>query len=184
MRGTDLAELIASQVRLGSPDEDRVSINGPFLFLGAQEADHLGMVLHELTTNARKYGALVGDGRTPRGELGSAEQWRPQACCCNGRKATGRKCARPTSRGFGMTLIEQTVRVHGGEASMHFAEDGLKCRIDWPLAEAPQETVSTATMQFGELVHPADAGVSPRCAASASSSSKTNRWSRWTCSRC
>ena len=33
---------------------------------------------------------------------------------------------------------------------MHFAEDGLKCRIDWPLAEAPQETVSTATMQFGD----------------------------------
>ena len=32
MRGTGLSELIASQVRLGSPDEDRVSINGPFLF--------------------------------------------------------------------------------------------------------------------------------------------------------
>ena len=78
MRGTDLSELIASQVRLGSPDEDRVSINGPFLFLGAQEANHLGMVLHELTTNARKYGALSVDGRTPRGKLGSPNQWRPQ----------------------------------------------------------------------------------------------------------
>ena len=78
MRGTDLSELIASQVRLGSPDEDRVSINGPFLFLGPQEANHLGMVLHELTTNARKYGALSADGRTPRGELGSPNQWRPQ----------------------------------------------------------------------------------------------------------
>ena len=33
---------------------------------------------------------------------------------------------------------------------MHFAEDGLKCQIDWPLAETPQETVSTATMQFGD----------------------------------
>jgi CheY-like chemotaxis protein len=49
-----------------------------------------------------------------------------------------------------MTLIEQTVRVCGGEASMHFAEDGLKCRIDWPLAETPQEAVSTATQRFGD----------------------------------
>jgi PAS domain S-box-containing protein len=149
MRGTDLSELIASQVRLGSPDEDRVSINGPFLFLGPQEANHLGMVLHELTTNARKYGALSVTG----GRL--AVSW--EVLTNGGRRlllqwseSNGPKVRAPDSRGFGMTLIEQTVRVHGGEASIHFAEDGLKCRIDWPLAEAPQETVSTATMRFGD----------------------------------
>ncbi len=149
MRGTELSELIASQVRLGSPDEDRVSINGPFLFLGPQEANHLGMVLHELTTNARKYGALsVTAGRL-------AVSWEVRTN--GGRRlllqwteSNGPRVRAPDSRGFGMTLIEQTVRVHGGEASMHFAEDGLKCRIDWPLADAPQETVSTATMQFGD----------------------------------
>ena len=149
MRGTDLSELIASQVRLGSPDEDRVSVNGPFLFLGPQEANHLGMVLHELTTNARKYGALSAMGgrlavswevRT-NGGRGLLMQWM---------ESKGPKVRAPDARGFGMTLIEQTVRVHGGEVSMHFAEDGLKCRIDWPLAETPQETVSTATMQFGD----------------------------------
>ena len=149
MRGTELCELIASQVRLGSPDEDRVSVNGPFLFLGPQEANHLGMVLHELTTNARKYGALsVAGGRL-------AVSWEVRTN--GGRRlllqwseSNGPRVRAPDSRGFGMTLIEQTVRVHGGEASMHFAEDGLKCRIDWPLADAPQETISTATMQFGD----------------------------------
>jgi len=149
MRGTELAELIANQVRLGSPDEDRVSINGPFLFLGAQEAGHLGMVLHELTTNARKYGALSATG----GRL--AVSWEVRT---NGSRrlllqwteSNGPKVRAPDARGFGMTLIEQTVRVHGGEASMHFAEDGLKCRIDWPLAETPQQAVSTATMRFGD----------------------------------
>lgn len=149
MRGTEIAELIAAQVRLNSPDEDRVSVNGPFLFLGAQEAGHLGMVLHELTTNARKYGALSATN----GRL--AVSWEVRSN--GGRRlllqwteSNGPKVRAPDSRGFGMTLIEQTVRVHGGEASMHFAEDGLKCRIDWPLAEAPQEAVSTATMRFGE----------------------------------
>jgi PAS domain S-box-containing protein len=149
MRGTELSELIASQIRLGSPDEDRVSINGPFLFLGPQEANHLGMVLHELTTNARKYGALsVTAGRL-------AVSWEVRTN--GGRRllmqwveSNGPRVRAPDARGFGMTLIEQTVRVHGGEASMHFAEGGLKCRIDWPLADAPQETVSTATMQFGD----------------------------------
>ena len=149
MRGTELTELIASQVRLGSPDEDRVSINGPFLFLGAQEAGHLGMVLHELTTNARKYGALS----TATGRV--AVSWHLQTSA--GRKlllqwteSGGPRVRAPQTRGFGMTLIEQTVRVSGGEVSMHFAEDGLKCWIDWPLSETPQETVSTATARFGD----------------------------------
>ena len=149
MRGTDLSELIASQVRLGSPDEDRVSINGPFLFLGPQEANHLGMVLHELTTNARKYGALSATG----GRLAVSWEVRTNGgrrLLMQWTESNGPRVRAPDSRGFGMTLIEQTVRVHGGEVSMHFAEDGLKCRIDWPLADAPQETVSTATMQFGD----------------------------------
>ncbi len=113
MRGTELAELVGSQVRLGSNDEDRVSANGPFLFLGAQEAGHLGMVLHELATNARKYGALsVASGRL-------AVTWEVRS---NGSRkllltwteSGGPKVRAPEARGFGMTLIEQTVRVHGG----------------------------------------------------------------------
>jgi two-component sensor histidine kinase/CheY-like chemotaxis protein len=149
MRGTELAELIASQARLGSPDEDRVSINGPFLFLSAQEAGHLGMVLHELTTNARKYGALS----VPTGRLDVTWEVRSNGgrrLFLNWAESKGPKVRAPDARGFGMTLIEQTVRVHGGEASMHFAEDGLKCRIDWPLAEVPQEALSTATMRFSD----------------------------------
>ncbi len=149
MRGTELSELIASQVRLGSPEEDRVLINGPFLFLGPQEANHLGMVLHELTTNARKYGALSATS----GRLAVSWEVRTNGgrrLLLQWAESNGPRVRAPESRGFGMTLIEQTVHVHGGEASMHFAEDGLKCRIDWPLADAPHETVSTATMQFGD----------------------------------
>jgi PAS domain S-box-containing protein len=149
MRGTDLSELIASQIRLGSPDEDRVSINGPFLFLGPQEANHLGMVLHELTTNARKYGALSVTG----GRLAVSWEVRTNGgrrLLMQWTESKGPRVRAPDTRGFGMTLIEQTVRVVGGEVSMHFAEDGLKCRIDWPLAETPHETVATATMQFGD----------------------------------
>jgi PAS domain S-box-containing protein len=149
MRGTELTELIASQVRLGAPDEDRVSINGPFLFLGAQEAGHLSMVLHELATNARKYGAL--SSASGRVVVSWEVQTNPsRRLLLQWTESGGPRVRAPESRGFGMTLIEQTVRVHSGEATMHFADGGLKCRIDWPLAEAPQVPVSTATLRFGD----------------------------------
>jgi CheY-like chemotaxis protein len=149
MRGGDLGELVSAHARLGSTDDDRVAINGPSLFLGAQEASHLGMVLHELATNARKYGALS----TTAGRL--AVTWEVQSTGSRKLKLQwkergGPKVRAPDSRGFGMTLIEQTVRVHGGEASMHFAEDGLTCLIDWPIVEEAQESVSPATLRFGE----------------------------------
>ena len=162
MRGGELAELVAAQVRLGSTDEDRVTINGPFLFLGAQEASHLGMVLHELATNARKYGALSSTS----GRL--AVTWEVQTAgsrklLLQWKESGGPKVRAPETRGFGMTLIEQTVRVHGGEASMHFAEDGLTCRIDWPILEEAQEGVSSATLRFGEAsIVPAPASPSLR----------------------
>lgn len=162
MRGTELSDLVAAQVRLGSNDEDRVSASGPYLFLGAQESGHLGMVLHELATNARKYGALSVSG----GRLAVTWEVRSKArrhLVLSWTESGGPKVRAPESRGFGMTLIEQTVRVHGGEASLHFAEDGLKCLIDWPLGEAPQEGVSTATLRFGEpMIVPAPASPSLR----------------------
>jgi CheY-like chemotaxis protein len=149
MQGTDLAELVTIQVRLDATDEDRVSVTGPFLFLGAQDAGHLGMVLHELTTNARKYGALsTGGGRV---SVSWELQTNAKRCLVlQWRESGGPKVRAPEARGFGMTLIEQTVRVRGGEASMHFAEDGLRCRIEWPVAEEPQAGISPATLRLGE----------------------------------
>jgi PAS domain S-box-containing protein len=149
MQGTDLKDLVMSQVRLGSTDEDRVSVSGPFLFLGSQDAGHLGMVLHELATNARKYGALsVAGGRVT---VSWEVRTDPKRCLILlWAESGGPKVRAPETRGFGMTLIEQTVRVHGGEASMHFAEDGLRCRIEWAVMEEQQTDVSPATLRFGE----------------------------------
>ena len=82
------------------------------------------MVLHELTTNARKYGALSVTG----GRLAVSWEVRTNGgrrLLMQWTESKGPRVRAPNSRGFGMTLIEQTVRVHGGEVSMHFAEDGL-----------------------------------------------------------
>jgi len=63
LEGAELTELVREQVTLGVADQ-RVICSGPMVILGAQPAIHLALVLHELATNARKYGGLsVPQGR-------------------------------------------------------------------------------------------------------------------------
>src|SRR5262245_39925513 len=45
----------------------------------------------------------------------------------------GPKVRAPAARGFGSTLIEQTLRAHGGEASINYRPDGVTCEIRLPL---------------------------------------------------
>jgi two-component sensor histidine kinase len=55
---------LVKQVLLGSAADKHIKCAGPTLMLDAQTALHLALVLHELATNARKYGALsVAQGR-------------------------------------------------------------------------------------------------------------------------
>jgi CheY-like chemotaxis protein len=96
---------------------------------------HLGLVLHELATNARKHGALS----VPSGRL--SVQWKMKT---NGgrnlvlewKESGVPKITAPKERGFGTSLIEQTLSAHGGEVSLCYGADGLTGQITMPL---PQE---------------------------------------------
>jgi hypothetical protein len=48
------------------PDDNRVEYRGPAVMLDAQTAVHLALVLHELATNARKYGRTTWRAGCPR----------------------------------------------------------------------------------------------------------------------
>ena len=135
LQGADLQDLVREQVLLGASDDNRISCAGPGLMLDAQSVVHLALVLHELATNARKHGALsVAGGRL-------SIQWKMQT---NGgrhlvlewKESGVPTMTTPTERGFGSTLIEQTLSAHGGEVSMRYGADGLTGRITMPL---PQE---------------------------------------------
>src|SRR5262245_28055008 len=70
-KGADLAELVRTQLRpFVDPDSSRLTLDGPPLFLHADAVRNLGLALHELATNAAKYGALTVDEGT------IAVQWR------------------------------------------------------------------------------------------------------------
>jgi two-component sensor histidine kinase len=132
-QGADLRELVADQLALGDVAADtRVSCAGPALSIEPQTALHLGLVLHELGTNARKYGALS----VPGGRL--SLNWRIyRQASRNVLEIDWIESGGPTvsvpnaqSKGFGATLIEQSLEHSvGGETRLSFLPNGVTCQI-------------------------------------------------------
>jgi PAS domain S-box-containing protein len=132
MQSADIMALVNEQVLVGAVNGDRISCSGPQLALEPQAAVHLALVLHELATNARKYGALS----VPEGHLSVTWEVRTNGTSSlylSWKESDGPKVSAPRGHGFGRALIEQTVRSHGGEVSVHYHRDGLICEIDFPL---------------------------------------------------
>lgn len=116
----------------------RIRLDGPSLRLPSQVAISLGMVVHELTTNAAKHGALSA----PTGHV--SVEWRIDRA--NGGKAVlhlswtergGPPVQSPTRRGFGSSLIERVVnrQLHGA-VDRAFESCGVRVRLTMPLPVA------------------------------------------------
>jgi PAS domain S-box-containing protein len=132
--GTSLREMIKEQVQLGSANDERINVVGPEVVVAGRDAINLALVLHELATNARKYGALSAD--QPAGSL--TIQWRvdyrPLPKLELKWEETGVAGMRtPDAKGFGSILIERSLQGSGGEASLSVTSDGFKCGISLPL---------------------------------------------------
>ncbi|MGA7490847.1 MAG: HWE histidine kinase domain-containing protein [Xanthobacteraceae bacterium] len=115
-------------------DSTRVSWCGDEVRCSSQTAMLLALVIHELTTNAAKYGALSKpDGRI---EI----QWRHT----DGRltlqwlESVDLPPAPPTRKGFGSKLLESAIKRLDGEVETTFAPSGLRCRICAVLPQAPR----------------------------------------------
>jgi PAS domain S-box-containing protein len=133
MQGVNLVELINEQVLLGGSDS-RISFSGPALILGPQETLHLGLVLHELATNARKFGSLS----VPQGRLSIKWQLRTNGARdlqLSWTEIDGPEVKSPGASGFGSALIEHTMRSHGGAVSLAYNARGIVCEIKLPLSE-------------------------------------------------
>ena len=114
-------------------DRDLVSISGPTVNLGSNGATSLALVLHELATNAAKYGAFTAAGGTVAvGWTQVADrlrmEWRETLPAQTPAPAPD---AKP---GFGTRLIDSSVRGQlGGTLERTWDEDGLIVRLDVPL---------------------------------------------------
>lgn len=88
------------------------------------------LVIHELATNAVKYGALSCDGRV---EVRCHE--RDHYSRVEWRESGGPKVEAPPALGFGDRLLRTALKPHGGRASRRFEIHGLVCEIEVPAAE-------------------------------------------------
>ena len=112
---------------------DRIRVEGgQDHALGSRQSLALTMALHELATNAAKYGALsVADGRV---EIAweAAEDGRVRLTW---KERGGPPVLAPTRRGFGSRMIEQALAGYfGGEAQIAYEPDGVRFTLDAPVS--------------------------------------------------
>ncbi len=120
----------------------RVILKGPEVYLAADAAQHVGLALHELATNAAKYGALS----TAKGRI--TLDWEivskvPHVLRLSWRERHGPPVSHPSRTGFGSTLIEKAIE-HALEAKVvtEYAPQGFSWTIEIPsryIAAAPRE---------------------------------------------
>ena len=132
-RSARLADLVETALRPYRSDDHPATIDGPLVDLPERAVVPLGLVFHELTTNAVKYGAWSQPGGAVAVEWDLAEdrlqlQWREWAP-----GATDAVQPEPSHRGFGSTLIDGSARQLGGTIDRRFTPAGVIVRIDLPL---------------------------------------------------
>jgi PAS domain S-box-containing protein len=111
-------------------DDANVRVSGPSVRLTPKQALTLGMAIHELTTNAAKYGALS----TKSGKLDVAWTVTSGRLAIVWHESGGPPVAGPRRSGFGRLLLERALAADlKGEVRLDFAESGLKCDITVPL---------------------------------------------------
>jgi PAS domain S-box-containing protein len=135
----DLRELLSGSLApYAGAGPERVVLRGEDVILRPRAVLTLAMAVHELTTNAAKYGALS----VPGGRI--EIHWQPERDA-NGRSQLriewkeqgGPSVAVPEQRSFGSKLIEGSIAAElGGTARLVFEPNGLRCEIVIPLANA------------------------------------------------
>lgn len=156
--GASLTRIVREGLLIAGHTE-RASFAGPDLTLRPGAAVALVLVLHELATNAVKYGALSN----PFGQI-AVEWWRDPQDCLNlvWVESGGPTVAPPSRTGFGTRLIRSSITGPlGGEVQLDYAPGGLTCRMRFPLQQCVAAGAALhpgSAEQPGSAAHPGVAG--------------------------
>jgi two-component sensor histidine kinase len=133
-QGVDVEDLVRAQLaHFADLVGVRIAVDGPKLRLNAAASQAIGLALHELSTNAGKYGALsVTAGRVDVG-------WRLDGdiFTMSWTERNGPPVSPPERRGFGSTVVDSMAKLTvGGEVQLDYAPSGLMWRLTCPAANA------------------------------------------------
>lgn len=135
-----LADLIREAVGACCPDVGRIAIDGPDLRIAPRAAVSLGMGIHELATNAVKYGALSNDTGHVNVAWQNAGTETP-ILRFSWHEEGGPIVTPPARRGFGTLMLERAVAKElGGSVNLKFPPSGAIFHIEAPLAALQEST--------------------------------------------
>lgn len=129
----DVGNLVERALRpFASADEHRILASGSEASLPSDKALMLAMLLHELSTNAVKYGSLSNDTGVVEVTWTLREQphrrlelvWRERG---------GPVVSEPTRKGFGSRMMERALRGDEGRTTFEFLPAGLQCKLELAL---------------------------------------------------
>lgn len=149
--GGTLAELLTAELTPYRNEQNTIVTEGPPVWLDARAFSVMALMLHELCTNAAKYGALsrTGGTLTVRWQLS-----RMAGCEIEWTESGGPSVKPPTRRGFGTVLIDRSIPFDlGGESDVQYASTGVRARFCIPAkyvsagadeSSAPRAKIDTA----------------------------------------
>lgn len=134
-RGVEMRELVLAQLRgFSELRQGRVTIDGPKIDISATSAQAIGMALHELATNASKYGAL--SNATGRVEITwTVEHDTERSMSLTWSEIDGPRVVVPTKKGFGHSVIMNMAEAStNGNVQVNYAPEGFRWSIKAPIA--------------------------------------------------
>jgi len=130
--GGSIAHIVAEATAPHHAGDGRLTAEGPTVDVEPKTAVALGLAMHELATNAVKYGALS----TPAGRVDV--RWRAEGGLLRltWRETGGPPVCGPIERGFGARLLEQGLAGElGGTVTLDFRPEGLVCEVEAALGD-------------------------------------------------
>jgi two-component sensor histidine kinase len=132
--GVEIEDLVRAQL---APFADligsRIVVRGPKLRLNTASSQAIGLALHELATNASKYGALSADG----GRVDVCWRTDGNTFTMGWTERDGPSVSAPQRRGFGSIVMETMAeRSLNGKVDLEYAPSGLTWRLTCPAANA------------------------------------------------
>lgn len=156
----DLKDVVSKQLApVIQTYPEKVNVDGPEMEIDGEAAQQISLAIHELATNAQKYGALASDAArisvtyTVRLDRGQDEKWLMLVWQEELGEAIQLSDREDNKEGFGTRLLMQIIpTMLNGEASRTFANGKLKYQLDVPLSAIAPDQVRTRSEAFATSV--------------------------------
>ena len=146
-RGARIRNIVSAELR--PYGASRISIEGPDCLLSPKLALTMALLVHELATNAAKYGALSNS----LGNLSITWSLSDEKMDLEWRESDGPIVTPPTHKGFGVRLLSRALDQFGGAVETTFEPTGLVCKLKVSLPESTPSIVPDVTSK-GQVLAP------------------------------